>query len=692
MNNLVKNIKKWHENREYAMLTIFAFAVLIVLELTVFNFRFYTNINNTPITSDFKLNGSINEAGLNTYQLGTGDKSIELTDIDTHIKNIYIDAEIKGDMTDKNNKKIKVRLSATDAGNSMYFDLPDRVIVYGLDNTKYIPINLNGDSPKMKINFIDCNNKTLVINNIIINNKIPFRFNAVRVILLYLILALIYIIRPKSHFYNYKFNTNSLKQNIVVTVLVVVNVAVILALGFAHPDKGINTASHHHQYHKLAEAMMDGHFYLNDEPAKGLISMDNPYDRHLRDKVMAETDGKYKWDTAYYDGKYYVYFGVVPEILFFLPTRLLGIMIINKAPVMIMTMLATIFGYLLIRELTRRWFKDTSFLSYLMLSVLFVSVSGIYLAIRIPDLYMIPISHALAFSFMGLYCWLKALPEDGEVKLKGVFLLLGSICMALVAGCRPQVVLASFLAIPLFWKAVFKDRELFSPKTIGKTAAFVVPYVVVAAFLMYYNYARFGNVFDFGQNYNLTVMDMVSEKFNIGKIPLSIFTYYFQPPVINSTFPFLGCVNISRNFMGNYVYETQFGGLIPCHIILLSLLFIPKVKSILKERKLFIPTVLMLFLGVLISIVDSNTGGIILRYMIDFMWLLFIPTVLVCFGLIEKYNDTPYKKIVTTFLFIAFIWSMVYTFMLLFNINAASYKDNIPQLHYYIQYLIEFWT
>ena len=34
---------------------------------------------------------------------------------------------------------------------------------------------------------------------------------------------------------------------------------------------------------------------------------------------MSEAGEWYNWDHAYYKGKYYVYFGVVPAILFYLP-------------------------------------------------------------------------------------------------------------------------------------------------------------------------------------------------------------------------------------------------------------------------------------------------------------------------------------------------------------------------------------
>lgn len=74
----------------------------------------------------------------------------------------------------------------------------------------------------------------------------------------------------------------------------------------------------------------------------------------------------------------------------------------------------------------------------------------------------------------------------------------GSLCMALVAGCRPQLLLLSFGALFLFWPDVFRRRTLFSKRSILQTAALCAPYIIVAAGIMYYNWVRFDSVFDFG--------------------------------------------------------------------------------------------------------------------------------------------------------------------------------------------------
>ena len=89
--------------------------------------------------------------------------------------------------------------------------------------------------------------------------------------------------------------------------------------------------------------------------------------------------------------------------------------------------------------------------------------------------------------------------------------------MALVAGCRPQMVLFAALALPILWPRYITEKRLCSRAGAqGKRAAFILPVVLVAVGLMWYNAARFGSPFDFGANYNLTSNDMTRRGFAVG--------------------------------------------------------------------------------------------------------------------------------------------------------------------------------
>lgn len=69
----------------------------------------------------------------------------------------------------------------------------------------------------------------------------------------------------------------------------------------------------------ITESILDGRidFAYSDEAE--LEKLENPYDPNER----KESGVKYHWDHAYYDGHYYMYFGIVPVFLAFLPYRII---------------------------------------------------------------------------------------------------------------------------------------------------------------------------------------------------------------------------------------------------------------------------------------------------------------------------------------------------------------------------------
>ena len=681
--NKVKSFFKGDDTKQQSKTTknLLILLVLVVLELTVFNFRFYQNMFNQPFVSQ----------GNGVNRVTDSEAFVEAYNLNKHIKNVYINLDIPDVLKeDRNNHAISVGISATDQGNSDYFDTPNRVIATDLNRSKYIPLSLNGDSAKIKLKIFDFKDKDIIVNDIVFNAKIPFSFNVFRIIFLFAVISLVRLLRVKNGSYTKMFKGDSRNQKIIMTIAIVINVFVFICLGVINPEYKATT-SHNYQYYRLAEAILDGHFYLNDTPPASLIMLDNPYDPDMRRTAVNNNGESFKWDTAYRNGRYYVYFGIVPCLMYYLPLKAMGIELSNKYFIMAVVSIIIIFGYLLLYEINRRWFKNISFLAHLMLSIIFVNSTGIILATRAMDLYHVPIMAAMMFLIMTMYFWIKALPEKEKGTLKGKYLTIGSITMALVAGCRPQLLLMAFISVPLFWDYVFKQRTLFSKTSVRKTVGFMLPFVIFGAFMMFYNYARFGSVFDFGQNYNLTVMDMTAEHFNIEKIPLGLFTYFLQLPGTSVIFPYIHYAGTYTQFMGNYVREEVTGGMFIHHIILFFLIMTTKVKDLLKEKKLLWIVCMLLGISLIVCMLDFNTGGIVERYRTDFTWQIFLAAIIVIYAVLEKYNNTPFYVLILTVLSVCFMWSFVNDFAELFNATYKTYSLTCPAFFYNTQYIIEFW-
>ena len=154
--NKVKSFFKGDDTKQQSKTTknLLILLLLVVLELTVFNFRFYQNMFNQPF--------SINETQFNTFGLvsqGNGvnkitdsEAFIEAYNLNRHIKNVYINLDIPDVLKeDRNNHAISIGISATDQGNSDYFDTPNRVIATDLNRSKYITLSLSVDRAKIKL-------------------------------------------------------------------------------------------------------------------------------------------------------------------------------------------------------------------------------------------------------------------------------------------------------------------------------------------------------------------------------------------------------------------------------------------------------------------------------------------------------------------------------------------------------------
>ncbi len=697
------------------------FLISLALEVFVFNFRFYETMGNEEMVvdiNDVKFNDGLlfepdNKWILDGDELKPSfvvtddkEKSFEILNINKEIDNIYIDiANVK--TKSYQNKKTVVKLSATDEANALYYDLPERDIVRDVEKSKYISLNLSGESEKLKVKINAGENNRFVIESMKINAKYPMFFSFARLAVVFLIMLAVYIVRPNSPFYSHILNLKSKKQKLVLGIIIATHIFGFIGVSLCNPNFVFTKYEHHLQYQRLTDAILDGHVYLDQEPSEALKSMENPYDNELRKQVLKEAGEKFLWDRAYYNGKYYVYFGIVPVLTFYLPFKALTGFDFPTFAGIVITACIMIFSVLgLVSQIIKRWFKNVPFITYVLLSFFFIDSCGIMYILKRPDFYSLPIIMAIMFSISGLYFWLSSFKytktenDNDEVvgmisktKFKGFInwrLCAGSLCMALVAGCRPQILMGSFLAIPLFYNIVFKERMLFSKKSIKSTLAFVLPYVIIAAGVMYYNYIRFDSVFDFGANYNLTTNDMTSRGIVLGRTTLGIFTYLFQPPAYSPRFPFISDVWFYTNYMGRTIHEYLFGGILFNHFILCINLFVFKFKKTLKLKGLFAFCLVSICSSIIIVIADTQLAGLLQRYMTDFAWLMFIPAIILVLSLFERVNDYLRKHLYTVLL-CGLAFSFYYDFATIFFYGDNALYNANPTVHYTVAHLVQFW-
>lgn len=482
-----------------------------------------------------------------------------------------------------------------------------------------------------------------LLGGLIANAPRAFDFSLVRLAALALLFGAAWALRPGSALWAAEYGPSACRLR-PVTVL---GAAVLLALAAAAPfadarASGVCTATYNvndwdgtsqvyfwqhindwqheanAQYGSLATSLLHGRLDLELDPPAELLGMENPYDTYARQQQAPDA----LWDVAFYNGRYYVYFGIVPCLLFQLPFEALtGIPDLPPAPCMaVLAWVYILAAFGAVGQCARRWFPRASFAAVLLCRVGLVVGSPLYFLLRKAAVYDYAILCGAAFGMLALWLWLAAAntpPEHRKTLLAR--LALGSLCMALVAGCRPQMELFAVLALPVFWPRYITEKRLRTRQGKAEAAAFLLPVLAVAAGLMWYNAARFGSPFDFGANYNLTSNDMTARGWNPGRLGPALFTFFAAPPAVKAVFPYITDFRMQTNYIGTTITELFYGGLLACVPFIWGLAAaLPLRRRLAARRDLGIFAALCVGCVLAAAALDCQMAGVLYRYLMDF--------------------------------------------------------------------------
>ena len=176
-------------------------------------------------------------------------------------------------------------------------------------------------------------------------------------------------LRPRSGLYTISFEPSCIVS---VRLWIGLMCALTMVFAIAGLPGGLVTEppfydSHHaiasyHEYFELAQALSKGEVSLDIEPSKELLELSNPYDHDVRDARHIDI----YWDRALYKGRYYVYFGVLPCLLFHLPFYLLTGGEFPTWLAVYISLAAAAAGLVyLLNSIVRRWFGPVSAAGYL---------------------------------------------------------------------------------------------------------------------------------------------------------------------------------------------------------------------------------------------------------------------------------------------------------------------------------------
>lgn len=369
-------------------------------------------------------------------------------------------------------------------------------------------------------------------------------------------------------------------------------------------------AEHRNQYEELADAILEGHIDIHtDEDVSDLAAMDNPYDATARE----EQGVSYQWDHAFYDGHYYVYFGIVPALLLFVPYKAItGTALTSWKGTAVFSVFIIIAIFLFAYQIIRKSKAKVPLTVYLVLCSN-ASLIILWYAVEHPALYCTAIVSGICFALWSFYFLYQSFCVDEKPKLWKIFI--GALCGALVFGCRPPIGITEIALLPLIYigikRQIVKPEGNYKKNIIIQAIAFALPYVIIAILLMIYNYVRFKSFFEFGQSYQLTVTDQTAYTGGILE-RISIIDW------ANYTGKFLFLFN---DLQKTFPWVPQQMGILIMYPILL--LVFKKWKLPEKEKNLKYFHVAML-IGVALVIESQvlNSPFLEMRYSMDFVFLL----------------------------------------------------------------------
>lgn len=556
------------------------------------------------------------------------------------------------------------------------------------------------------------------VQAVLANVPRPMDFSLLRLAVVYLALLALWGLRPGAAAWHEAYLTHRAKYRPAVLVLGCMLCLLAAAAPFADArNSGVATSFYNvenwdgesritftqhisdwqndsaAQYGALAHSLLNGRLDLQRDPPAAMAEMQNPYDTAARQSAAPDA----LWDVAYYQGRYYVYFGIVPCLLFQLPFELLtGVPDLPPSLAMIVMawlLILAVFG--LVRQAAQRWFPSASAAACLLAAAGIAGGSQVYYLLLRPSVYEYAILCGAAFVLLALWQWLCAantpVQHHGKIMLH---MALGSLCMALVAGCRPQMELFAVLCLPIFWPQYIRQKRLRSKQGITEAIAFVLPVILVALGLMAYNAARFGSPFDFGANYNLTSNDMTRRGFAVGRIAPAAVTFLAGIPGVQTVFPYLTATRMQTNYMGLTITELYYGGAFACLPLLWGLAALPLARRRLGSRR-DLRTVIRLVLvcTAALAVVDCQMAGMLYRYQSDWLGPLLLAAALAWLfaeSVLQARPIPALTKALRTALPLAVLAGVCYNFCVYFAAEPQLMGQN-PALYENVSRLVQFW-
>jgi 4-amino-4-deoxy-L-arabinose transferase-like glycosyltransferase len=308
-------------------------------------------------------------------------------------------------------------------------------------------------------------------------------------------------------------------------------------------------------YGMLTEALLEAHLHLNRVPDPGLLALPDPYD-NLANRIYRLTDATH--DLSLYRGRFYLYFGAAPAVVFFAPFRLITGRYLPENLVLALLMIATfLISLSIVRRLAAELPRPGTLVDLLVVALLGLCNFAPFL-LRRPRTYEVAIAAGAFFALLGVNALSRGLRPKAGIR----WLAFSGAAFGLAFASRPTQGLGAAL---MFVASVLLFRRDGRAGLRG-IAALWSPWLMVVGLVLLYNQARFDDALEFGMKYQITEWNQrAATLFSPAFLPFNADLNLLAPPMVSPEFPFfqLGPASIGPPPVGHQTVES-IAGLIPC--------------------------------------------------------------------------------------------------------------------------------
>lgn len=360
-----------------------------------------------------------------------------------------------------------------------------------------------------------------------------------------LILAIGIVIASCSLFFF--FVSSKIKRVYFLTGIAIIFVTAIY-VWFVSVGLWVNWPKTTNYYDMLATSFQHGQLSLQIKPDATLLSLPDPYSVDSR---KARPDIPYIFDGSLYNGKFYLYWGPVPALFLAAVKFLIPSEIGDQYIVFAFTVGLFLIQIALSLNIWKRFFSELPEWTALLGILLCGLISPITWMLNQPQIYETSIVSGQFFLMGGILFVVIALGDRSSVS--SLPMIAAGIFLSLAVGSR--IVLAFpvifIILMNILWIMPNNFRTYFPSNSLTPLIALIVPLVVGAILLGWYNWARFGSVVESGLRYQLSGInyrDHFKDIFSTSYIPANLYNFLLTPFNIIQTFPFIKPLSGDRSF------------------------------------------------------------------------------------------------------------------------------------------------